>query len=225
MTALWLLSPQTPLFFQGQEFAASSPFLYFADFTGDMAKAVAKGRGDFMSQFPNLETKEAQQILANPCDPNIFQRCKLDFAERKKHQAIYDLHLDLLKLRHEEPVFRRQSGELLETAVLNADCLVVRYFDDSQHDRLLLTNFGRDLHYSPIAEPLLAPPAGCVWEMTWNSNLSRYGGAGIAPVEIGEEWFITGETTIVLAAVPEEKSTTAAAEPISADTKSADKKS
>ena len=31
MTALLLLAPNTPLLFQGQEFGASSPFLYFAD--------------------------------------------------------------------------------------------------------------------------------------------------------------------------------------------------
>ena len=116
-------------------------FCSFADFTGDMAKAIAKGRGEFMSQFPHLETEEAQRILANPCDPNIFERCKLDFAERTKHKPIYDLHIDLLKLRHEEPVFSRQSSDQLETATLNADCLVVRYFDDSQQDRLVVANF------------------------------------------------------------------------------------
>ena len=35
MTALLLLAPQTPLLFQGQEFAASSPFLYFNDLAGE----------------------------------------------------------------------------------------------------------------------------------------------------------------------------------------------
>jgi maltooligosyltrehalose trehalohydrolase len=213
MTALWLLAPQTPLFFQGQEFASSSPFLFFADFTGDMAKAIAKGRGEFMSQFPHLETEEAQRILANPCDPIIFERCKLDLTERTKHQPIYDLHIDLLKLRHNEPVFSRQSSEHLETATLNADCLVVRYFDDSQQDRLVVANFGRDLHYAPVAEPLLAPPAGCDWEMIWNSNMTCYGGAGMAPVEIKNEWFISGEATIVMAAVPAKESTAAGTDP------------
>src|ERR1051326_6697250 len=47
MTALFLLMPGTPMLFQGQEFAASSPFLYFADFESDLAAAVRKGRGEF----------------------------------------------------------------------------------------------------------------------------------------------------------------------------------
>ncbi len=68
ITALWLLAPQTPLFFQGQEFAASEPFLYFADYSGDMAKAVRRGRAEFLAQFPASSTPEARRDLADPCD-------------------------------------------------------------------------------------------------------------------------------------------------------------
>jgi maltooligosyltrehalose trehalohydrolase len=185
--------------------------LFFADFTGDMARAVAKGRAEFMSQFPNLESEEAQQILANPCDPKIFQRCKLDFTERQKNRAIYDLHIDLLKMRHEDPVLIRQCAEQLDTAVLSADCLVVRYFDNQNGDRLLVSNFGRDLHYAPVAEPLLAPPSDGAWEEMWNSNLPKYGGAGTAPVEGNNEWFIAGETTIWFAAATAKQSSAAEA--------------
>src|SRR5581483_7219978 len=44
LTALMLLSPQTPLLFQGQEFAASAPFLFFADHGPDLAEVVRQGR-------------------------------------------------------------------------------------------------------------------------------------------------------------------------------------
>ena len=57
ITALWLLSPGTPMFFQGQEFAASSPFLYFADHGGDLGVAVRSGRAEFMSQFRSAATR------------------------------------------------------------------------------------------------------------------------------------------------------------------------
>ena len=40
MTALWLMMPQTPMFFQGQEFAASTPFFYFADHETELGKLV-----------------------------------------------------------------------------------------------------------------------------------------------------------------------------------------
>ena len=40
MTALLLLGPWTPMLFQGQEFAASSPFNYFADHNSELAPLV-----------------------------------------------------------------------------------------------------------------------------------------------------------------------------------------
>ncbi len=200
MATLWLLMPQTPMFFQGQEFGASNPFLYFADFAGEKGKAVAQGRAKFLSQFPALATKEYQLMLPNPADPEIFQRCKLNFEEREAHRHIYDLHIDLLKLRQEDPIFRLQCSDRLDTAILSTDCLAVRYFGAAGQDRLLLVNFGEDLTLSPIAEPLLAPPRDSQWTMLWNSNLSQYGGPGVAPMEIKKGWFISGETGVVLSA-------------------------
>ncbi len=54
LTALLLLGPQTPMLFMGQEFAASNPFLYFADHEPELAKLVCQGRCTFMSQFPSF---------------------------------------------------------------------------------------------------------------------------------------------------------------------------
>ena len=45
------------MFFQGQEFAASSPFMYFADHGGELGAAVRKGRAEFMSQFRSAATR------------------------------------------------------------------------------------------------------------------------------------------------------------------------
>ena len=45
MSALFLLMPGTPLLFQGQEFGASAPFLFFADHRPELAAAVQKGAG------------------------------------------------------------------------------------------------------------------------------------------------------------------------------------
>jgi maltooligosyltrehalose trehalohydrolase len=56
MTALLLLAPGTPMLFQGQEFAASSPFLYFADLLPEPAHKVRRGRAEFLAQFRSLAT-------------------------------------------------------------------------------------------------------------------------------------------------------------------------
>lgn len=200
ITAMFLLAPQTPLLFQGQEFAASTPFLYFADYSGEAGAAVAKGRAQFMSQFPNLATAEDQRRLSDPIDRRTFERCKLDLSQRQSNQAAYDLHIDLLRLRREDPVFSRQRADRLDAAALGPDCLMVRFFADDD-DRLLLVNFGRDLRFSPSPQPLLAPPLGRGWETIWHSDSPRYGGTGTSPIETDEGWLVPGEAAVVMRAV------------------------
>jgi len=63
---------------------------------------------------------------------------------------------------------------------------------------LLIVNLGRDLHFDPAPEPLLAPPEGSVWEILWSSEDVRYGGGGTAPLDTEENWRIPGATTVAL---------------------------
>src|SRR5438270_5734992 len=85
MTAYLLLMPGTPMLFQGQEFAASSPFLYFADHDPELARAVRRGRRQFLGQFPSIASPEAGDQLADPGDADSFRRSVLDPAERQAH--------------------------------------------------------------------------------------------------------------------------------------------
>ena len=57
LTALMLLTPCTPLLFQGQEFAASAPFLYFARRGEELDPLIRKGRHEFLTQFPPSEAR------------------------------------------------------------------------------------------------------------------------------------------------------------------------
>jgi maltooligosyltrehalose trehalohydrolase len=81
LTALLLLMPGTPMLFQGQEFGASTPFLFFADHGEDLAEAVRKGRADFLRQFPSLASDAAQARLRAPALDETFQACVLDWSE------------------------------------------------------------------------------------------------------------------------------------------------
>lgn len=86
LTAVLLLAPQTPMLFQGQEFAAPSPFFYFADHKEKIAHLVAHGRSQFLSQFRVLATPEMQARLSDPGDPMTFTRSKLNHNDRYAHQ-------------------------------------------------------------------------------------------------------------------------------------------
>ncbi len=198
LTALLLLAPGTPLLFQGQEFAASTPFYYFADHNSELRPLVQEGRIQFLSQFRAMALLEMRPLLPDPGDPATFDRSKLDLRERETHHEIYQLHQDLLRLRREDPVFRVQTSHHLDGAVLANEALLLRYFGPSGDDRLLIVNFGGDLKFSSFPEPLLAPPENRLWEVQWSSENPAYGGNGTPPPEDGEGWRIPGHAALVL---------------------------
>jgi maltooligosyltrehalose trehalohydrolase len=198
MTAYLLLTPGTPMLFQGQEFSASSPFLYFADPPPEQAASVIEGRKSFLKQFRSLSPAEVQNRLPDPTDYDSFRRSKLDFAERSTHAASYALHRDLLRLRRDDPLFRRQDAQSLQGRRLSGESFVLRYFGHELGDRLLLVNFGPELQMESMPEPLLAPPLGERWRLAWSSEDLAYGGAGVPPLRASKGWIITGESAVVL---------------------------
>ncbi|HKS40364.1 MAG TPA: DUF3459 domain-containing protein, partial [Blastocatellia bacterium] len=208
MTALMLLAPGTPMLFQGQEFAASAPFTYFADHDTDLARLVRDGRAEFLEQFRSFATEEIQSRLPDPTDPDAFERCKLDFAERQRHAEIYAMHIDLLKLRREDIAFSAQRKRAVDGAVLADQAFVLRYFVDDGSDRLLIVNFGTDLNLAPAPEPLLAPPDNTRWETLWSSESALYGGSGTPMLDTEDNWRIPGHATVALAPVFYEESKT-----------------
>lgn len=202
LTALLLLGPGTPLLFQGQEFASSRPFLYFADHGADLAAKVRAGRHAFLAQFPSLARPEIQRVLPDPGDPRTFQQCQLDHRERDLHPETYALHRDLCLLRRTDPALRAQRQHGLDGAVLGPRALALRFFCAEHGDRLLLVNLGTDLHLRPAPEPLLAPPPGCLWELRWSSEDPGYGGEGTPPVDL-DGIHVPGAAAVLLLPTPD----------------------
>jgi len=202
VTALTLLAPGTPMLFQGQEFASSRPFLYFANHEPPLADQVREGRNSFLSQFPSLDGLDSKGKLPDPGARETFERCRLDFTERARHTAACALHRDLLALRRQDPAFAAQQPGGLDGAVLAPHAFVLRFFAPAGHDadRLLLVNLGRDLPLRVAPEPLLAPPAGMRWEDVWSSEDPRYGGSGTPAVITDEGFRLPGEAAVVLGA-------------------------
>jgi maltooligosyltrehalose trehalohydrolase len=198
MTAFVLLGPGTPMLFQGQEFAASSPFLFFADHEPELGKLVQNGRLEFLAQFPSLSLQEMQARIADPRDEATFNQSKLDFTERERNRAIYSMHRDLLKLRRETAAFRSQRPRAADGAVLAHEAFVIRFFAEEADDILLVVNLGPDLALNPAPEPLLAPPEGKSWQILWSSEDPRYGGSGTPPLDTPDNWHMPGHAAVAL---------------------------
>ncbi len=200
LTALWALAPGTPLLFQGQEFSASAPFLYFADHEAELSVLVREGRHAEQRNFRRQSGTDTADLMADPSDRSTFERSKLDWDERGRHGEAVALHRDLLELRASDPVFAAQRADRIHGAVLGPEALLLRYFGVDGDDRLLLVNLGRDITWQPASEPLLAPPADRDWELLWSSEDPRYGGLGTAPLD-AHCWHAPGHTTLVLKSI------------------------
>jgi maltooligosyltrehalose trehalohydrolase len=196
VTALMLLMPATPMLFQGQEFASRTPFLYFCDHNPELDKAVAKGRREFLLQFPSLRNVE----LDPPGAEETFRKCILDWSEREQNEWALRLHKDLIALRRSDPVFARQSQTEMDGTVLTSEAFLMRFYGADSDDRLLLVNLGGDFAPPFLSEPLIAPPEQRAWHLLWSSEDPIYGGGGGRPAETDGQWNLPGHATIVLAA-------------------------
>ena len=218
MVALLLLMPQTPMLFQGQEFLASAPFLYFADHNPDLAALVRHGRAEFLGQFAHIATPEITSRLADPASAETFARCKLDWAERRRDDRAPALALvrDLIRLRRMDATLRRQGvcdpenhdcgilARATDGAVIGEHAFVLRYFGERRElDRIVAVNLDARLQPEPLGEPLVAPPPGMLWRPMWSSEDPVYGGCGTPAIDSDDGgWALPATSTVLLAAAP-----------------------
>lgn len=112
-SALVMTSPFVPMLFQGEEWGASTPFLYFTDHhETELAEAVRRGRRDEFAAFGWDPDK-----IPDPQAEETFLRSKLDWDElrRDPHAGILDWHRSLIKLRRRMPALT--DGRMERTSV------------------------------------------------------------------------------------------------------------
>jgi maltooligosyltrehalose trehalohydrolase len=111
---LVLTAPFVPMLFQGEEFGASAPFQYFADFRDEpaLARAVSEGRrGEFTAQGWRPEE------IPDPGAPETFARSTLDWSEldREPHRSLLHWHRRLIGLRRQLPPLTDGRLDLVAT--------------------------------------------------------------------------------------------------------------
>jgi maltooligosyltrehalose trehalohydrolase len=189
MVSLLLLGPQVPMLFQGQEWATTSPFTYFADHEGELADAVRKGRLEFLSQFPPLNDPEARAALPDPGDEGAFKACRISWSGHPGSEEARLLHTDLLTLRRSDVVLSGlgTSATQVAASALTPEVVLLRYSAGSD-ERLLLVNLGRRTTLR-MNDPLLAPSSSQQqWTMMWCSERAAYGGTGVAALPLDRQW-------------------------------------
>lgn len=131
LAATYLLSPQTPMIFMGEEWCASQPFPYFCDFDGELGDKVREGRRNEFSQSPGFEDPAQRDRIPDPQAESTFQSAKLNWNDLSESTSAE--HLDwyrrMLGVRHDVmlPLFERLNDNRGHFDVKGPGALVVHW--------------------------------------------------------------------------------------------------
>lgn len=110
LTAIYLLSPQIPMLFQGEEWASTRPFPFFSDVPVELRDAVRKGRQEELKSTPEHEDPDKPDIdeAVDPTSAKTFASAKLDWSSVKKepHRSWLQHYRSLIDVRKAEIVPR-----------------------------------------------------------------------------------------------------------------------
>ncbi|MDR7037092.1 maltooligosyltrehalose trehalohydrolase [Methylobacterium sp. BE186] len=115
-----LLAPQIPMLWMGEEWSASTPFLFFVDFAPDedLNRAVREGRRREFKSFAAFA--DDTSVIPDPTEAKTFTDSKLDWSERERspHREVLADTTRLLALRSEVVVPLTKTRYLGATATL-----------------------------------------------------------------------------------------------------------
>jgi maltooligosyltrehalose trehalohydrolase len=194
-SALLLLVPHTPLLWMGQEWAASTPFLYFTDHNPELGRLVTEGRRKEFAGFSSF----SGATVPDPQDEATFLRSKLRWeeCEREPHRGVLALYRDLLTLRREHRVMRDRSCAGFTVVPADGQALVLRRGSPGADQLLLVVSLGGIDTVNLAHYPDLAGASGARWVVRLDSEDPRYGGRGLARVD-GEVVHLDGPRAVIL---------------------------
>jgi maltooligosyltrehalose trehalohydrolase len=152
---LLLFLPMTPLLFMGQEWAASSPFLYFTDHEPQLGELVTEGRRREFAAFPEFSEPAQRQLIPDPQAASTFDASKLRWSERElpEHQTTLELYRAALKLRQSDTVLRQSGREQLLAQASGNTLIVDRWLNNER--RVLVMSFHEEALPLSRVEPTI----------------------------------------------------------------------
>lgn len=168
---LLLVLPQSPLLFQGQEFLAASPFLYFTDHNADLGRLVTEGRRNEFARFRAFADAGLRARIPDPQAEETFHASRLRPEEARTGlgSLCQDLYGRALELRAGDPVLRTARRERVPLTTTDEGAAISVLIEAGGSQRLVVANFGE-------AVDLPAPPGP--WRVALASNEARFGGNG-----------------------------------------------
>jgi malto-oligosyltrehalose trehalohydrolase len=163
IAAVYLLLPQVPMIFMGEEWAAAQPFPFFCDFAGELADAVRAGRRKEFAAFPGFESEASRSRIPDPQAQQTFESAKLVWEDLtdSEHANWLQFYQQLLCVRHTAiiPLLPLIAGSS-SSAVTSPAGVVQVQWRVPEHGVLRLAANLTD-------QPVTAPPmqdAECLWQ-------------------------------------------------------------
>jgi malto-oligosyltrehalose trehalohydrolase/4-alpha-glucanotransferase len=139
VAAVYLLLPQIPMLFMGEEWAAAQPFPFFCDFGPELGAAVRNGRREEFARFPEFQDPAKRDTIPDPTAETTFVSSKLVWDDAKVgiHAEWLDFYRRVLAIRHAEIVPRLTSIPSGGHYELIDDAALVVQWDVGQSGELL----------------------------------------------------------------------------------------
>jgi maltooligosyltrehalose trehalohydrolase len=137
-STLLLTCPQTPMLFMGQEWAASSPFLYFTDHHQELGQKVTQGRRWEFRHFSAFADPQARDRIPDPQALKTFLASRLRWEEmtHEPHAAVLRMYRALLQLRRSQPALCSSKREYSVSA--KGEAVILRRKAAGHSDLLIL---------------------------------------------------------------------------------------
>lgn len=169
-SALLCLCPYPPLIFMGQEWAASTPFLFFSDHAGELGKMISAGRQrEFAKAGLNQGIKP--EDVPDPQLLETFEESKLNWDELRQfpHGSVLALYRECLRQRL--TWLRGAATERQNWSVITLRrALAIRYEMPGEPARLLVCSLQGDTRIGLTSDARLASPGGTVWQVQLDSR-------------------------------------------------------
>ena len=189
---LLLFLPQTPMLFQGQEYLASTPFLFFTDHNEELGRLVTEGRRREFADFKQFSDPAVRERIPDPQDPRTFRRSKLDLDEASYGIGllIQDLYRAALALRASDPVLTAARHARPTLAAESREEAVLITIEAAGGRRILVVNFGDQVTFDEPGTGGLKP--------LLHTGETHYGGNGVAPQLRDGQIIVPGHSAALL---------------------------
>jgi 1,4-alpha-glucan branching enzyme len=173
VAAIYLMAPQIPMLFMGEEWGAAQPFPFFCDFKAELGEAVRQGRTREFARFPQFQDPANRSKLPDPTARETFLSAKLRWedADRSAHAEWLGWYRKVIGVRRAEivPRLTNISGHSGRYEIIDdlAVCVQWRMGDGS------LLGLATNLKERPSVR--FTPPPG---RILWSEGVAQDGRLG-----------------------------------------------